>query len=97
MGVPLDFDEAKELDALTLQNSETNLKSPSTLMARSGLFRWKFTRLLPKTRPAVGEALDQWGKGVSGRLDGKEAWYRLDERIAALQTDIVGCLPQKQA
>ena len=32
-------------------------------------------------------------KGVSGHFDGKEAWYRLDERIAALQTDIVGCLP----
>ena len=35
-----------------------------------------------RTRPAIKEALDQWGERASVAFDGEEAWYRLDERIA---------------
>ena len=97
MGVPLDFDEAKELDA---QEPLTELRNEFEIPKHSdgtdqAYFAGNSLGLLPKrTRPAIKEALDQWGgKGVGGHFDGEEAWYRLDESIAALQTDIVGCLP----
>ncbi len=49
--------------------------------------------LLPKrARTSLLETIDQWGsKGVAGHFDGDEAWYRYDEMVSELQTEIVGC------
>ena len=97
--MPLDFDEAKELDGrepLTKLRDEFEIPIHSDGTDQA-YFAGNSLGLLPKrTRPAIKEALDQWGgKGVGGHFDGEEAWYRLDERIAALQTGIVGCLPSE--
>ena len=99
MGVPLDFDEAKELDGREpLTELRNEFEIPKHFDGTDqAYFAGNSLGLLPKrTRPAIKEALDQWGgKGVGGHFDGEEAWYRLDERIAALQTGIVGCLPSE--
>ena len=95
----LDLDEASELDT---QDTLTKIRKEFEIPKHSdgseqAYFAGNSLGLLPKrTRIAITRALDQWGeKGVAGHFDGKEAWYQLDEEIATLQTDIVGCLPSE--
>ena len=64
MGVPLDFDEAKELDGrepLTKLRNEFEIPKHSD-DSDQAYFAGNSLGLLPKrTRPAIKEALDQWG------------------------------------
>ena len=92
---PLDLDEAAELDEI---DPLTKLRDEFEIPKRSdgsdqSYFAGTSLGLLPKrTRLAIQEAVDQWGsKGVTGHFDGEEAWYQLDESIADLQKNIVGC------
>ena len=92
---PLDLDEAAELDEI---DPLTKLRDEFEIPKRSdgsdqSYFAGNSLGLLPKrTRLAIQEAVDQWGsKGVTGHFDGEEAWYQLDESIADLQKEIVGC------
>ena len=48
--------------------------------------------LMPKeTTLAIERALSDWGsKGVRGHFEGDDSWYQYDERVSALQAELVG-------
>ena len=96
---PLSYDEAASLDTAD-PLSKVREKFEIPLNKNGGeqaYFAGNSLGLLPKqTRQTMQTALDQWGKkGVAGHFDGTEAWYRFDEVVSELQTDLIGSSPSE--
>jgi len=96
---PLNYEEAASLDDRdSLSELRKQFEIPLDANgSEQAYFAGNSLGLLPKqTRISMHDALNKWGtKGVLGHFDGAEAWYRYDESVSNLQTEIVGCLPSE--